>query len=208
MPKTNMKAFYFFFVLILLCVATVSCQKQEYYPKPQGYHRIDLPSHSYHTLPPKYPYTFEFSEHAIILPDSSTIAEPYWIEINYPTLKASVSLSYKPLLNYDSLVGYVNTSSRLTHKHNIRSSSITEYPIKTPKGYGGVVSELSGDVPSFYQFWVTDSTQNFLRGALYFPTSQRTDSLAPVIRYVKEDMVHLLNTLDWVDTTARATQLR
>jgi hypothetical protein len=36
-----------------------------------------------------------------------------------------------------------------------------------------------------------------LRGALYFRTATANDSLAPVIEYIKADMIHLLNTLEW-----------
>ncbi len=187
------------FFLCLFALNLWGCQQIEYYPKPRGYHRIDLPAHAYQPLAEQHPYTFEYSQHAVILPDSSTLAQPHWIELNYLSFRASVSISYKRIVHFDSLAAYVNSSSRLTHKHNVRSSSITEYPIKTPKGYGGVVSELSGDVPSFYQFWVTDTTTHFLRAALYFPTSQRADSLAPVIAYVKEDLTHLLHTLAWRD---------
>jgi gliding motility-associated lipoprotein GldD len=58
------------------------------------------------------------------------------------------------------------------------------------------VEELTGEVPSHFQFFVTDSTQHFLRGALYFPSVQE-DSLSPVIEYVKKDIIHMLNTLEW-----------
>jgi len=67
----------------------------------------------------------------------------------------------------------------------------------TPKGYSGFVSELSGEVPTQFQFFVTDSTQHFLRGALYFQTAVKNDSLAPIIEYIKVDMMHLMNTLSF-----------
>jgi gliding motility-associated lipoprotein GldD len=56
---------------------------------------------------------------------------------------------------------------------------------------------LSGEVPSQFQFYITDSTRHFLRGALYFPTATKNDSLAPIINYIKQDMIHLLNTTRW-----------
>jgi gliding motility-associated lipoprotein GldD len=60
-----------------------------------------------------------------------------------------------------------------------------------------VVAELSGEVPTQFQFFVTDSTDHFLRGALYFNTAMKNDSLAPVIEYIKVDMIHLINTLEF-----------
>lgn len=183
-------------IFILFCVV-VSCQTTEFYPKPKGYHRIDLPLKAYQDLSPAYPYSFKMSKEAIILPDTSTISEPYWIELNYPTIKSQISISYKKVTHPDSLAEFVNISSRLTHKHNPRSSSITDYSISTPNGQGGVISELSGDVPSYMQFWLTDSTDNFIRAALYFPSADKADSLAPVIEYMKEDMMEIINTLEW-----------
>ena len=59
------------------------------------------------------------------------------------------------------------------------------------------VSELSGEVPSPFQFHITDSVTHFLRGALYFNMSTKNDSLGPAIAFIKSDLVHLLNTLEW-----------
>jgi hypothetical protein len=44
---------------------------------------------------------------------------------------------------------------------------------------------------------ITDSTRNFLRAALYFNTRIANDSLAPAIEYMKKDVMHLVNTLEW-----------
>jgi hypothetical protein len=44
---------------------------------------------------------------------------------------------------------------------------------------------------------MTDSSKNFLRGALYFDTKVANDSLAPAIAYMKKDIMHLINTLQW-----------
>jgi gliding motility-associated lipoprotein GldD len=85
----------------------------------------------------------------------------------------------------------------LTAKHQIKAYGIEESIMMTPKGYTGVVAELSGEVPTQFQFFVTDSTNNFLRGALYFNTALKNDSLAPAIEYIKIDMAHLINTLEF-----------
>ena len=76
---------------------------------------------------------------------------------------------------------------------------IEEGILVTPQGYTGVVAELEGEVPTQFQFFVTDSTQHFLRGALYFNTAMKNDSLAPVIEYIKADMAHLMNSVKFLD---------
>jgi gliding motility-associated lipoprotein GldD len=170
----------------------------DFTPKPKGYNRIDLPTTAYQPLQESHPYTFEFSEHAKIRPDSSGIAQPHWINIIYPTLGANVQLTYKNISNNEKMLhDLVEDSRKLTAKHQIKAYAIEESEIKTPAGDVAAVFELEGEVPSQFQFYVTDSTQHFLRGALYFRTATQNDSLAPVIEYVKKDIVHLLNTLQW-----------
>ncbi|MBT32039.1 MAG: gliding motility lipoprotein GldD [Thalassobius sp.] len=172
--------------------------EQAYLPKPKGYHRIELPEHSYVKLDSALPYTFEYSKYAKVTPDSSFMTEPYWIEVFYPEFDAKLTITYKSVNNnIDSLIQMSNDSHRLTTKHHVKATSIEDYVTKTPKGITAVVFELEGDVPSQFQYYATDSTENFFRAALYFPVATKNDSLKPVIEYVKVDMMHMLNTLEW-----------
>ncbi|MHA6249791.1 gliding motility lipoprotein GldD [Pontibacter sp. CAU 1760] len=186
------------FLGFCLAFAIVSCEA-EYTPKPKGYNRIDLPETAYKPLQEAHPYTFEVSEHAKVRPDSSGIAQPHWINIIYPTLGANVQLTYKAISGEKMLNDLMEDARKLTAKHQIKAYAIEESQIKTPTGNVASVFELEGEVPSQFQFYVTDSTKHFLRGALYFRTATQNDSLAPVIEYVKKDIVHLLNTLKWQD---------
>ncbi|WP_018479907.1 gliding motility lipoprotein GldD [Pontibacter roseus] len=182
-----------------MAAAIVGCGA-EYTPKPKGYNRIDLPQAAYQQLQEAHPYTFEYSRHAKIRPDSSMIAQPHWINIIYPSLGANVQLTYKAINNdpkaFDNLV---EDARKLTAKHQVKAYGIEESEIKTPQGDVASVFELTGEVPSQFQFYVTDTTTHFFRGALYFRTATQNDSLAPVIEYVKKDIIHLLNTLEFKD---------
>ncbi|WP_299758954.1 gliding motility lipoprotein GldD [uncultured Pontibacter sp.] len=181
-----------------LLASMAACAGEEYTPKPKGYNRIDLPSQSYQQLQEAHPYTFEYSQHAKIRPDSSGIAQPHWINIIYPSLGANVQLTYKQLQSNPKMLNdLVEDARKLTAKHQIKAYAIEESQIKVPTGDIAAVFELEGEVPSQFQFYVTDSTDHFLRGALYFRTATQNDSLAPVIEFVKKDIVHLLNTLEW-----------
>ena len=59
------------------------------------------------------------------------------------------------------------------------------------------VFELDGEVPSSLQFIVSDSTKNFIRGAMYFKTATKNDSLRPIIKYIKADAFELINSLEF-----------
>lgn len=185
------------FLWLWLATTVVACN-EEYTPKRKGYNRIDLPAQTYQPLQEKHPYTFEYSQHAKIRPDSSSIAQPHWINIIYPSLGANVQLTYKSINNSDKMLNaLIEDARKLTAKHQIKAYAIEETEIRTPQGDVASVFELEGEVPSQFQFYVTDSTEHFLRGALYFRTATQNDSLAPVIDFVKRDIVHLLNTLEW-----------
>jgi gliding motility-associated lipoprotein GldD len=186
------------FGLLILFLAT-ACENS-YNPKPKGYNRIELPEATYQALPDSFPYTFEYSQHAKILRDSSWIAERYWIQIYYPQWVAEVHLTYKSLKsNSKTLEQNLEDAYKLTAKHQIKAYSIEESIVKTTKGKTAVISELTGEVPSQFQFYTTDSVNHFFRGALYFRSSTDNDSLAPIVEYVKKDIIHLINTLEWND---------
>lgn len=183
------------FILVLLLLT--ACNR-DYLPKPLGYNRLELPEPAYRSLPDSLPYTFEYSRHARLLADTSWLREKFWVEIYYPALKANVHVTYKRINhNQQLLKEFLNDAYTLTAKHQIKAYAINEVITKTPSGKTAVIAELEGEVPSQFQFTVTDSTDNFLRGALYFNTKVANDSLAPAIEYMKKDIMHMINTLEW-----------
>jgi gliding motility-associated lipoprotein GldD len=184
------------FACAVMSTFMIACQ-QDYTPKPLGYNRLFLPTPSYIPLPDSLPYTFEYSAHARLLDDSSAINERFWIEIYYPELKANVHITYKAIRNRQLLKEFLDDSYTLTAKHQIKAYAINEVISKTPSGKTAVIAELEGDVPSQFQFTITDSSYNFIRGALYFNTKVANDSLAPAIAYMKNDIMHMINTLEW-----------
>lgn len=187
-----------FYGFASLTIVVVSGCNTDYTPKPKGFNRIELPTHSYLTLPDTLPYVFEYSEHALLLDDNSRISEPYWIDIYYPTMDADIQITYKPVKNDRALLEeYLKDAYTLTNKHNVKAYSIEENIAVLKSGNVASISELEGEVPTQFQFHITDSTTHFIRGALYFKTATQNDSLKPVIDYLKEDMIHLLNTLQW-----------
>lgn len=181
----------------ILSLFLFSCER-DYLPKPLGYNRLTLPSQEYQALPDSLPYKFEYSKHATLLKDTSWIRERYWIEIYYPSLKADVHITYKRLHgNQQLLKELLNDAYVLTAKHQTKASAIDEVITETPKGLTAVIAELEGEVPSQFQFTITDSTQNFLRGALYFNTRVNNDSLQPAIEFMKKEIMHMINTAEW-----------
>ncbi len=186
-----------FLLVIVLATAFQGCQRS-YQPKPKGYNRLILPGHDYVLSPDTLPYRFEYSAHAKLLRDTSWIREKHWVEIYYPTLHATIHVTYKTINHSDKLLReYLQDAYVLTAKHQIKAYAIDETIVRTPGGKTAVIAELEGEVPSQFQFTLTDSTMNFLRGAVYFNVKVQNDSLQPAIEYLKRDAMQLINTLEW-----------
>lgn len=186
--------------LILFVFILMGCAKEEdsYVPKPRGFNRINLPAVSYQKLKGDYPYEFEYSTSALIQPDTFGLAEPYWIIIYYPSLEARIQLTYKNFGgDLQRLQAHTLDAFRLADKHLIRATGKTEKIQAFKNGKKAVIIELEGEVPSHYQFYTTDTTKHFLRGAVYLMEVSKNDSLQPVIDFLKKDTQHLLHTLRW-----------
>jgi gliding motility-associated lipoprotein GldD len=187
------------FRIILLAVITVvlaSCQ-DNYVPKPRGYYRIDFPEKNYRMFDTTFPYTFEYPVYGKIVRDSTRGAEPFWINIVYYPYNAQLHISYKVIDK--NLTTYLNDAHTLVNKHIPKANAISqrEY-VDTIENVYGLVYEISGsDAASTYQFYLTDSTKNFVRGALYFDLVPNNDSLAPVISFLKKDVEHMITTFRW-----------
>ena len=187
-------------LLIVFSFILISCSKSEesYTPKPKGYNRIILPTSSYQNLGNEHPYTFEYSKNAVIQKDTFAMAEKHWIIVYYPMLNARIQLTYKPLQgDLNKLQNLIFDAYKLADKHQVKAYSQEEKIVQLQSGKKAVVIEIEGEVPSHYQFYITDTTQNYLRGAVYLMHATKNDSLRPVVDYMKGECRHLLETLQW-----------
>jgi len=164
------KALLFLFFITLSSSCGPADDDDNYTPKPQGYYRIDLPPHKYEQLDTvDFPYTFQYSTMARALIEREQYTEPYWINIAYPTLKAKIYLSYKTVGGKNNLNSLLEDTRSMVYKHTVKADDIRERAYGNPdkKVYGNMY-EIGGNAASSLQFYVTDSTKHFLRGALYF----------------------------------------
>jgi gliding motility-associated lipoprotein GldD len=180
--------------------ALASCNS-DYTPKPRGYFKIQFPKKEYQLFNQAgYPYSFEFPTYAKIVKDSSFFGEatenPWWINIDFPQFNGRVYVSYKEIgkNKFDKLI---NDAFTMTNKHTMKAYSIDDSLITNPNNVHGVYFKVGGNVATANQFFLTDSTKHFLRGALYFDATPNEDSLGIVNRFLMEDVKHLINTFRW-----------
>lgn len=188
---------------LFLILFGLSCNSV-YTPKRRGYFKIDFPAHQYQTFDkPGYPYTFEYPVYANVIKDSSffdTVPEnPFWINIDFPRFNARIYVSYKDIgkNKFDKLR---DDAFKMTFKHSVKASSIDQAVIQTANGVGGIFFHVGGNAATANQFFLTDTTRHFLRGALYFDTAPNEDSLGIVNDFLEKDMDHLINTFRWKGT--------
>lgn len=182
-------------IYIITMLLFLAC-KPDYFPKPRGYYRIDLPEKEYTAFKADCPFTFEYPEYTSI----QVVNDPSlcWYNLAFPAYNAKIHLTYKPIYTQDDLIQFTEDIRKIVYKHTIKADAIKEnlYTDPTRELYG-ILYDIKGNTASQVNFFVTDSTNHFLSGALYFNTSPNYDSLAPVIQFFREDIVHLIETLAW-----------
>ena len=176
-----------------------ACRHDAPTPRPRAFLRIDMPRPDYRLCDSAaFPFTFEVSRYATVEQKRSTPRET-WLDIVYPQWQAVVFLSHHALASPADLRGQTDTSLRLLENHYQFASGVAERTYADAPGrVFATVCRLGGSkVASTCQFWATDSTSHFLRGALYLDRTPNNDSLAPVIDFVRADIDHLVESLRW-----------
>jgi len=199
-------------LVVLFSALFLSCNST-FTPKPKSYFKIDLPQRAYKQFDSAgYPFTFEYPTYARISNESDgSDKDPYWINVNFDEFNGRIYLSYKNIggksvFKLKTSNGYrdssmLNTfeglreeSYKLTYKHTVKSSGIVDSLFATDFGAGGVYFYVEGNAATSRQFFITDTSKNFIRGALYFDASPNADSISVVSDFLDADMKHLIKT--------------
>ena len=186
------------FVALALLAVAFSCDRQlNPLPKPRGYFRIDLPEKAYVKVDTIEKYSFECPQYALITPDPYSPDEKNWVNVEMPQFKGSIHLTHKPV---DGNLGeYLEDVHTMVTKHLQKANGVRDSLIFNEEhDVFGLFIEMDGKgVATPMQFYLTDSTRNFVRGALYFNFKPDNDSMQPVINFIREDIDHLINTFEW-----------
>ena len=184
-------------VLIFFGILIISCSNDAL-PKPNGYLRLEYPKAVYENTVLPLPFTFDKNKAVTFVSTVKKISNnAFGIDINYPTLKGTIYLTYKTIKsnNIDSLL---RDAQNLTQKHNIKADAIssTRFENFSNKVYG-MLYEVEGNAASQSQFYVTDSIKHFLNGSLYFYAKPNYDSIYPASEYLKNDIKRIMETVKW-----------
>ena len=200
---TGNRALLVLFILFTCIMSFNSCSDDEATPKPRGYLRLSFPEKKYVKYDSVYPFTFEIPVYSNIGNQKEFNAETFWLNLNFPSFNGTIHLTYKSV--HGNIDEFLQESYMYASKHQIKASGIEEQPIARPddKVYG-LMYDIEGNAASPFQFFLTDSTSHFIRGALYFNAVPNTDSIAPVISFIKKDIYHFIETFKWKKEDASA----
>lgn len=189
-------------IFLIFASITTGCRDVTV-PKQKGYFRIDLPAREYILLDDKItqatglPLSFEYPAYGKLSFDPDSLSEPGWFNIDFPFYKAKIYLTYINIKN--DLEELMEQTYKINVKnHIVKADAINEQIISNPEqSIFGILYDLKGNTATAVQFFVTDSINHYLRGSLYFASEPNSDSLAPVIDFFREDIIHLIETLKW-----------
>ena len=185
-------------LLLSIVISCIACGNDPI-PKPKAMLRLEYPQPSYKKVDIPLPFTFEKNELADPISNIKLdgIHNIYGVDINYPKLKGTVYLTYKKVEN-DNLTDLLRDAQNLTQKHTMKADEIEGDIYENPKSkVFGMFYEVGGNAASQSQFYVTDSINHFLVGSLYFYAKPNYDSIYPAAVYLKNDIKHIMETIEW-----------
>ncbi len=195
----------YFLLLISLSILFFACGEEAVYtPKPRAFPKVNYPEKSYQKFTEDYcHFTFEYPGYAKVEQEKSFFSEetsnPCWFDLTMPVFDARLHCSYYPINKENSFEKLRDDAFLLANKHIIKANAIDERMVQNANGVSGFVFQFDGPTATPFSFYLTDSTEHYIRGSLYFNSTPRPDSLAPVINFVKEDLAKMIETFKWND---------
>lgn len=175
----------------VMLLVLASCREHAT-PRPDGYFRIDPYPAAYtpHTIGNIY---IDVNDSARCIA-THTQANAQWLDIVYPRYNATLYISYIPIDN--NLDRLMHESIDLVYRQNVNTGQVeaVAYENAERRLYATLYA-LSSESATPLQFIATDSTRYLLRGALYFDTPGRSDSIAPSLQYIETDIMQLIESI-------------
>ena len=193
----------FFLLLIAGLLCFWSCDDNTVFtPKPRAFPRVIYPERAYQQFDESYcAFSFTFPTYAKVQQDTLFFDEkpehPCWFDLNYPDFNARLYCTYYPIDRNNTFEKLREDTYRMANKHIVKANAINEIPIKNNQEIGGFVFRFKGPTATPLSFFLTDTTKNYLNGALYFESRPRPDSLAPVLAFIQEDIEKMIASFEW-----------
>lgn len=188
-----------FLTLCMLCGQ--GCQEQPVrIPKPRAFPRVLFPVRNYVDFRhEECPLTFKYPDYMSVVKRENFFEEkpahPCWFDLEASAFGAKLHCSYYAVESGKSFEALVTDAFKIADRINQRANFMDEIRVANPQGVSGLLMEFSGTAASPLHFYLTDSTEHFLKASLYFQSKVIQDSLAPVTDFLKEDLAVMINSM-------------
>ena len=178
--------------IIFLALIVFSCNNNVNLPKQKAYFAPEFEIPTYKKISLDCNYTFNINFQASI----NNIKNCNY-EIYYKNLNAKIFINQIVLSN--SIEKVLNTFNQKINENSRLSDQIIQsnYVNIDKKIYSKLYSFV-GNSPSNIQFYVTNQTDKFLTGSLFFETEPNYDSLFPYIDYIRNDIKKMVDSFRWI----------
>ena len=188
-----MKFKFRFSLVFVFCLC--ACGEDELLiPRPVATLRVEFPERKYVKTDFDCPYEFDLASY--MFAKSGSKENPCHLDIDLGKFNGMLHLSYVPIENnLRELIAY---SIDRVQEHQVKASAIQDSLLldNEAKVYG-TFYEFHGNAATPFQFHFTDSVKHFMRGTVYFNATPNFDSIYPVLQYVKEDLVRIIQSNRW-----------
>ena len=192
-------------IIPVLLVFAACSRNHDFSPKPRGYFRIVFPEKTYQEFNGPYPFTFIYPKYAVIELDKTPqkkvkklINMNHLLNMQFPQFNGTLHLSYESITSKKVFDELTEDSRKFAFKHSVKATSIDQAIIhNADRKIYGIYYTIDGNAASSIQFYLTDSVKNYMRGALYFNSTPRIDSIQPVLKFVKRDIDTMIKTFRW-----------
>lgn len=180
--------------LFIICVC--SCKEQHTAPRPRAYPRIEFPERTYISFDTgACPIRFEYPSFADVIRKD----QPCWFDLDMKPFNAKLHCSYISIENKEDFDDLVRDAFVIADKINERSNYMEQALIGNDHGVNGLMFSWTGPAASPVHFFLTDTTTHFFTAALYFNSSVKPDSLAPITEFIRDDINHMISSFQWKD---------
>ena len=178
--------------IIFLSLIVFSCNNNVNLPKQKAYFAPEFEIPTYKKISLDCNYSFNINSQASI----NNIKNCNY-EIYYKNLNAKIFINQIVLSN--SIETVLNTFNQKINENSRLSDQIIQsnYVNIDKKIYSKLYSFV-GNSPSNIQFYVTNQTDKFLTGSLFFETEPNYDSLFPYIDYIRNDIKKMVDSFRWI----------
>ncbi len=199
-------------LIFLPLLLSIGCKEEPiYHPKPRMYPKVEYPERRLVKLDTSIcQFSFQYPDYMQFVPDTQRFTNApiapnaCWFNMTAPAFNGDIHFTYTDISantaeeRAEKVHRVYRDAYKMADEHDRKAVMNEDLLINRPdRRVYGILYNIEGHVASSFQFVITDSMRHALRASLYFRSIPNPDSMMPVIEFVKQDIMTMLNTFEW-----------